>query len=105
MRITYMKGDGTTETGDMTVEPKSRSTVVVKDRPGEGDDEAHDFSARVVCAIGEPILVERPMYFNYRGIYAGGHDVVGATTPARQRTYPPTGLFSASVWAAPATRR
>jgi len=24
-----------------------------------------------------PVIVERPMYFNFRGMYAGGHDVVG----------------------------
>jgi len=28
-----------------------------------------------------PIITERPMYFNYKGAWTGGHDVVGALAP------------------------
>jgi len=51
----------------------------VKDVLGEGDDNAHDFSTDVVCTNGQQIVCERPMYFNYKGIWTGGSDVMGAT--------------------------
>ncbi|MBU4174280.1 MAG: discoidin domain-containing protein, partial [Actinobacteria bacterium] len=47
--ITYMKGDGTTDTENVTVPANSRSTVVVKNKLGEAADEAHDFSSKVEC--------------------------------------------------------
>jgi len=25
----------------------------------------------------QPVIVERPMYFNFNGAWSGGHDVVG----------------------------
>ncbi|MBU4175435.1 MAG: hypothetical protein KKB90_00530 [Actinobacteria bacterium] len=49
----------------------------VKNKLGEADDDAHDLSSKVECTNGQDIIVERPMYFNYKGIWAGGHDVVG----------------------------
>jgi len=75
--ITYMLGDGTTDTETLTVIRNSRSTVVVKDKLGEGNDDAHDFSVKVECTNNQNIIAERPMYFNYNGIWPGGHDVVG----------------------------
>jgi 5'-nucleotidase/UDP-sugar diphosphatase len=81
-KITYMKGDGTTDTQTLTVPRNSRATVVVKDKLGEGDDAAHDFSARVESTKNTPLVVERPMYFNFKGMWDGGHDVVGASYPA-----------------------
>ena len=81
--ITYMKGDGTTVTQQMTVPRHSRSTVNVRSKLGQGDDAAHDFSTRVECTNGQKIIVERPMYFNYKGIWTGGHDVVGFYTVVR----------------------
>jgi hypothetical protein len=82
--ILYMKGDGNTSTQMLTVPPYSRYTVFVKDPLGSGDDAAHDFSASVqVSEYYNDIIVERPMYFNYRntlGVFlTGGHDVVGYT--------------------------
>ena len=75
--ITYMKGDGTTDTQDVGVPKNSRVTVSAKDKLGVGDDAAHDFSAKVECTNGQTIIAERPMYFNYNGVWTGGHDVVG----------------------------
>ncbi|MBU2688055.1 MAG: hypothetical protein KKF41_10765, partial [Actinobacteria bacterium] len=75
--ITYMKGDGTTSEEQITVGANSRSTVRVKDTLGEADDPAHDFSSKVECTNGGQIIAERPMYFNYNGVWTGGHDVVG----------------------------
>ena len=80
--ITYMKGDGTTDSQSVSVPRASRFTIAPKDKLGEGDDAAHDFSAVVRCTNGRRIVVERPIYFNYRGVWSGGHDVVGATAPA-----------------------
>ena len=34
-------------------------------------------SISVWVTSDEPIIVERPMYFDFNGMYAGGHDVVG----------------------------
>jgi FtsP/CotA-like multicopper oxidase with cupredoxin domain len=86
--ITYMKGDGTTQDQSFNVLANSRFTVSAKDFLGEGDDYAHDFSAKVECTNGQDIVAERPMYFNYLGKWTGGHDVVGTTAPA------PTYYFS-----------
>jgi hypothetical protein len=79
VHITYMKGDGNKTEDDLTVAANSRSTVVVKNKLGEGDDPAHDFSAKVECTNSQQIICERPMYFNYQGKWTGGHDVMGFT--------------------------
>ena len=80
--LTYMKGDATRDIQQVTVPPCSRATVSAGDKLGKGDDAAHDFSTIVQCAGGRRIMVERPMYFSYKGSWTGGHDVVGATCPA-----------------------
>ena len=67
VQISYYKGDGTTQDQTLDVPPKTRSTVRVNDVIGEGDDAAHDFSAKVESTNGAPILVERPSYFSYQG--------------------------------------
>ncbi len=35
----------------------------------------------VAISSTQPVIAERPMYFNYRGAWTGGHDVVGASAP------------------------
>ena len=82
VKLTYMMGDGSTQEQNLMVPAHSRSTVIVKNVLGEGDDVAHDFSARVECTNGLEIVAERPMYFNYNGVWTGGHDVVGALSPS-----------------------
>ncbi len=86
VRITYMKGDGTGEVRNIEVPALSRRTVTVKEALGSGEDEEHDFSAKVEAAGGARIIAERPMYFRYRGDHVaeltGGHNVVGARYPA-----------------------
>lgn len=83
VEITYMKGDGTTNLQTITVPRTSRYTVLPKDALGEADDAAHDFSAKVESANDIPIVVERPMYANYKGSWTGGHDVLGDSYPSR----------------------
>jgi hypothetical protein len=83
--ITYMPGTGNNVTQTLMVPKSSRATVSVKSRLGSADDAAHDFSAKVECTNGVPIIAERPMYFSYRSsqgvLITGGSDVVGALQP------------------------
>ena len=82
VKVTYMKGDGTTKEQTLTVGKTSRTTIAVKDILGEGDDPAHDFSARVETTNGTQVIVERPMYFNFKGMWTGGSCTVGSPTVA-----------------------
>ena len=77
VRVTYMRGDATSTTRDLTVEPRSRVTVPVKDILGSGEDPSHDFSIKIEGLSNASVVCERPMYFNYHGIIDGGHDVMG----------------------------
>jgi len=56
----------------------SRETVVVKDHIPEGNH----VSAHVHCDT-QAIIAERPMYFNYRGKWAGGHNEKGINAPQK----------------------
>lgn len=78
VKVTYMLGDATTKTQTLTVPAHSRSTVTVKDFLGEGDDKAHDWSAKVETTNGVSIVAERAMYFNFQGKWTDGNSVVGA---------------------------
>ncbi|MDY6795494.1 MAG: hypothetical protein SWK76_09500 [Actinomycetota bacterium] len=75
--ITYMLEGGVTEVRTLGVEPESRTTVNVKQVLGLDKDN----SAEVKSTNGVKIVAERPMYFNYKGKWTGGHDVVGANAP------------------------
>jgi len=83
VEINYIKGDGTTKDQEVTIPPHSRVTIAARDQLGTGDDAAHDFSSVVGTTNGVPIIVERPMYFNYKGMWTGGHCVMGSVTPAK----------------------
>jgi hypothetical protein len=72
----YMMAGGATATDTVAIEPYSRSTVCVNDRVGYGKS----VSTKIVA--DRAIICERPMYFNYKGAWTGGHDVVGQTAPA-----------------------
>ena len=77
VQILYMLGTGEVESQELSIGPKSRATVSVKDAVGEGED----VSAQVTGDL--PIVAERPIYFNYRG-WTGGHDAMGAIIPYRR---------------------
>jgi hypothetical protein len=79
--LTYMRGDGTTTDQAVAIPARSRITVSPKDILGSADDAAHDFSIKVVSTEGGSIIAERPMYFNYKSNWTGGHNVMGATAP------------------------
>jgi hypothetical protein len=82
LTITYMKGDGTTSEQRIGVAGYSRVTITPKNLLGVYDDTAHDFSVHVACTNGQKIIAERPMYFNYKGSWTGGHDVIGVPGPS-----------------------
>jgi hypothetical protein len=80
--LTYMRGDGTTAGQVIEIPAHSRATVSPRDILGTGEDAAHDFSTKVVCTEGDGIIAERPMYFDYKGNWTGGHNVMGAPAAA-----------------------
>jgi hypothetical protein len=71
---TYMfgPGQGDNKTETYTLDPISRTTFKVNDLVGP----EKDVSIKLTSA--SDFIAERPMYFNYKGSWTGGHDVVGA---------------------------
>lgn len=68
-----MAGSGSNITRTYPVAAHSRFTVNVNNEAGAGKDVAMGVTSN------EPVIAERPMYFNYGGTWTGGHDVLGAT--------------------------
>jgi hypothetical protein len=77
VNITYMFPGGATQVQQLTMPPTSRETVMVNNVVGPNKD----VSAKVEAT--NPILAERPMYFNYHGKWTGGHSQVGATAAVK----------------------
>ena len=77
--VQLMFGDGTTRTQCYVVKASSRYTVDINTLAGVGKE----VSMRIV-STSTGIVAERPMYFNYRGKWSGGSDVVGAAAPDRR---------------------
>ncbi len=74
VEITYYPEGGTPMVKDaITVAANSRYTVNVNADAGAG------LSLCAGLTSDQPVIVERPMYFNFRGTWTGGHDVVGYT--------------------------
>jgi len=74
--VTYMLGTGNNVVRTYPVEGEKRRTVNVNAEIGLGQD------VSMLVESDVPIVAERPMYFDYHGTWAGGHDVVGAPEPA-----------------------
>ena len=70
--ITYMVWSGDNVEKAYTVPATSRRSIKVNDDVGPGQD------VSVLLQSTQPIVAERPMYFNYHNKWTGGHDVVGA---------------------------
>ena len=68
--INYYTANGQVITKQWMVKANNRLTVSATSDVGENQD----ISAKV--SSDQPIIVERPMYFDYNG-WTGGHDVVG----------------------------
>ncbi len=73
--IKYMFTDGTTQNQDVPIGGTTRQTVNVNGVVGPNKN------VSIQITSDDPIVAERPMYFNYQGKWSGGHDVVGATSP------------------------
>jgi hypothetical protein len=69
--IEYMFGDGTTQRLEYSINPHSRITINVRDAIAREANVSGSISAAF------PIVIERPMYFNYGQGITGGHDVSG----------------------------
>jgi hypothetical protein len=74
--ITFMFADGTTTKKDVKVGATTRETVFVNEVVGP------DKNVSIKVEADSPIVAERPMYFNYKEKWNGGHDVVGHTNLA-----------------------
>ena len=68
----YTQESGALPARQVTIPAKTRKTVMVNEDAGPN----YQLSARVRVTSGPGIVVERPMYFIFRG-WSGGHDVVG----------------------------
>ena len=71
--ISYFATSGQVITKQWTVKANTRLTVSANSDVGANQD------ISVKVSSDKPIIVERPMYFNYQGVWTGGHDVVGFT--------------------------
>ncbi len=69
--VYYPEGGAPIVKDAFTVAANSRATVNVNTDAGSG------LSLCAGLASDQPVIVERPMYFNFRGAWTGGHDVVG----------------------------
>jgi hypothetical protein len=78
VEVTYFSAGEQLPTVEHRVPGKSRYTVSVNEDAGAG----LELSVRVVS--DRPLLVERPMYFDYQGRYRGGHVGKGAADPSSQ---------------------
>jgi hypothetical protein len=77
VKITYMFQGWGNKVQEFTMPPTSRETVMVNEVVGPN----MDVSARVEAT--QPIIAERPMYFNYHGAWTGGHSQLGSTSTAK----------------------
>jgi hypothetical protein len=77
VQITYLLGNGSTKVQSLNVPGASRATVTVKEFLGSADATAYDFSAEVRTTNSVDIVVERPVYFNFKGSIPGGHCTMG----------------------------
>jgi len=69
----YTQGAGALPPKTEILSPGTRKTLMVNEHAGQG----LMISTRVKVLSGPGIVAERPMYFNFGGLWDGGHDVVG----------------------------
>jgi hypothetical protein len=75
--LTYMFPGGKTKTATREIAAHSRETVSVNKEVGPNKD------VSVQLNSNNPIVVERPMYFNYHNTINGGDDVLGCQSPGK----------------------
>ncbi|MCG2820069.1 MAG: hypothetical protein L6433_13930 [Actinomycetia bacterium] len=74
LKFKYMTSTGEIIEKEKEVPKRSRHTVDVPLDAGKGKDISVEIASDV------PVVCERPMYFNYKGKWRGGSNVMGATT-------------------------
>jgi len=77
VQVLYSFSDRGWETQDLKVAGNSRTTIGVNTAVGKNKQVA----ARI--ASDQPLVVERPMYFDYMGIWSGGHTVTATISPSK----------------------
>ncbi|MHB8896417.1 MAG: hypothetical protein ACYC99_14725 [Candidatus Geothermincolia bacterium] len=75
LTVTYYPEGATEIVKTHTVAANSRYTIDVNKDAGPG------LSIAAKVESDQPVLVERPMYFNFQGQWTGGHDVAGYPMP------------------------
>ncbi|MHB8896940.1 MAG: hypothetical protein ACYC99_17445, partial [Candidatus Geothermincolia bacterium] len=75
--VTYMFGDGTSKKTGKIIAAHSRGTIFVNDVIGPD----RDVSIRLDSKM--PVVVERPMYYNYHGALRGGDVDMGCTSGSK----------------------
>jgi hypothetical protein len=78
VELTFQVAGETGFSRTVPVSGASRCTVDVKAEVGQGKD------VSVALESDQPVVAERPMYFNYQERWPGGHDVMGADCPSEQ---------------------
>lgn len=91
VHIEYMTPGSLNYFQDVTVQPRTRLTVKVADTVPSGQDEAATLTS------DQPIVAERPMYYDFNGSISGGDNVVGATAPQKD-WYFAEGYTSPQFW-------
>jgi len=76
VEVTYMYQGGGTDVMTYGLAPLSRFTVNVNDAVGP------DRNVSIMVESADQLVAERPMYFDYKGMYRGGHNVVGVNLPS-----------------------
>jgi len=77
VNFTYMFPGGATKAATKEIAAHSRETVMVNKVVGPNKD------VSVRLDSDNPIVVERPMYFNYHNTINGGDDVLGCQSPGK----------------------
>jgi P pilus assembly chaperone PapD len=77
VNVTYFVNGGDPIQKQHRVAPASRYTIMVN------DDAGPDLEVSAMLEADQPILAERPMYFNFAGSMDGGHIVMGSPWLAR----------------------
>jgi hypothetical protein len=69
----YTQEEGALPVRTETIAARTRKTLMVNENAGRN----YMLSTRVKVTSGSSIVAERPMYFDFNGVWTGGHDVVG----------------------------
>jgi hypothetical protein len=80
VRATFMRPGGATTVKEYEVAPRARYTIHVDDIPGL---ESTEVSTTLESTNSVKFVAERSMYFNYKGVWDGGHNTIGLTAPSK----------------------